>query len=209
MSGQIFRRETEVFISRELSPEARARHLASVAKAGLREILGSRASPLYNKFVDGVPDKSEDLVKAEGVIRYEFSILPSVLGFLIGYLRNRSPVRRGRFRDSFFVAINGKMIMASDINPKHLPMTAEIFIGNIQPYNRRVDVQLDGNKRLSFSVPPNLYRDAINAADRRFGAMLDIFRIYTVEFPGQYILKYGPRAGKRVHSPAIHIKPRI
>src|SRR6478736_1493605 len=207
MSGQIFRRSIEVFISRELSPEARSKHLASVARAGLREILGAKNSDVYTKTVDGVQGLSEDLVKAEGVIRYEFSILPSVLGFLLGYLRNRAPVRSGRYRDSFFVGINGKMVMAKDINPKHLPLDAEVFIGNTQPYNRRVDVQRDGTKALSFSVPPDLYRDAAHAADRRFGALLDIFRIYTMEFPGQYILKRGPRAGKRVHSPGIHIKP--
>lgn len=208
MSATLFRRSVEVFIDRKLSPEARSKHLASVARAGLADILKEKSVQNYIRFVDGVQDVSEDQVKAEGVIVYRFSILPLIVGFLLGYLRQRSPVRSGRFRDSFWVAVNGRLIPARDFRPEKVPMSAEIYIGNSVPYNRRVDVQRDGTKPLRFSVPPNLYADGVVAARKRFGGLINLYRVYTVEFPGQYILKTGPRTGKRVHSPAIHITLR-
>jgi len=208
MSATLFRRSVEVFIDRKLSPEARSKHLASVARAGLKEILEGKSIKNFIRFVDGNAGLSEDQVKPEGVIMYRFSILPLVVGFLLGYLKERSPVRSGRFKESFWVSVNGRLIPAARFNPAHVPMDAEIYLGNFMPYNRRVDVQMDGTRTLTFSVPANLYRDATLAARSRFGGLINLYRVYTVEFPGQYILKTGPRRGKRVHSPAIHIMLR-
>jgi len=103
MSATLFRRSVEVFIDRKLSPEARSKHLASVARAGLKEILEGKSIKNFIRFVDGNAGLSEDQVKPEGVIMYRFSILPLVVGFLLGYLKERSPVRSGRFKESFWV----------------------------------------------------------------------------------------------------------
>lgn len=208
MSATLFRRSVEVFIDRKLSPEARSQHLASVARAGLKEILDGKSVKNYIRFIDGVAWLTEDQVKPEGVILYRFSVLPLVVGFVLGYLKQRSPKKSGRYSESFWVSVNGKLILARQFNPAHVPMDAEIYIGNLMPYNRRVDLQVDGTRVLRFSVPPNLYADAVKAARSRFGGLINLYRVYTIEFPGQYILKTGPRRGKRVHSPVIHITLR-
>jgi hypothetical protein len=119
-------------------------------------------------------------------------------------------------------AAGGKFIRMQDFSPDAVtPDVTEIVIGNTQPYSRKVDVQFVGNERLTFSVPPGLFDDAVSAIKSRYGTLVDVKRVYTMNFPGQYILKQeqyhksGPRkgrsrkrAGKRVESPALVIAPR-
>lgn len=77
-----------------------------------------------------------------------------------------------------------------------------------------------GYEKLTFSVPAGLFDDAVAAIRSRFGSIVDVKRVYTMQFPGQYTLRReqyhasGRRAGrprrrlgKRVESPAIIITP--
>ena len=133
---------------------------------------------------------------------------------------------RGRFAPSAAPASaplqGGKFIPMAQFNPNALSTdVTEVVIGNTQPYSRKVDVQLIGNEPLSFEVPPGLFDDAVKAIKAQFGTIVDVKRVYTMNFPGQYILKqeqYGKkkggrvysrrRRGTRVESPAIIITPR-
>ncbi|PWC69097.1 hypothetical protein TSH7_01235 [Azospirillum sp. TSH7] len=130
---------------------------------------------------------------------------------------------KGRFTASGRDLAGGKFVKMQDFNPDALtPNVTEIVIGNTQPYSRKVDVQLEGNRKLSFSVPAGLFDDAVSAIKSRFGTLVDVKRVYTMTFPGQYRLKQEQyhqsgrrkgrgrgRAGKLVESPAIVITSRL
>ena len=204
-----FRRSVDVFVRRSLSPQAQAKMLADTAKKGVADLIATgRASPDYRRYVDGREGVPEESVKPDGVIVYRFNQLGAITTFALSFLVNRSPIRSGDYRKSFYIGVNGKFIPMAQFNPNAVPPDAEIVIGNTQPYSRKVDVQLVGTRKLSFSVPAGLFDDAAQAVRRRYGALVDAKRVYTMRHPHQYTLKRGRRAGKPVESPAIIIKPR-
>lgn len=211
MSAAAFRRQITAFISQHLSPEARSRRLAEIAETTVAGwIKQGRASPRFRRFVDGVEGAPASAVRSGGRILYEFSNIGEAVEFAVAFLRARCPVGPGApkdkryprpYKDCFVVAVNGRPIPWDQVNPSAIPVDAEIFIYNSQPYSRKIDVQLVGKRRLRFSVPPGLFKDAASAVSRRYGNTLRVERVYSVSFPGQYIR----RTGETVQSPALHI----
>ena len=204
-------------IAADIAPAARAKLLADTARAGLADLIASkRASPKYRTFVDGVKGRSEDQVRADGQIAYQFNYMGEIISFALEFLKDRSPVASGRYQDSFRVSVNGRDIMAGQFNPRMVPDDAGILIYNEQPYGRKVDVQLVGRKKLTYSVPPGLFADARDAVRARYGNLVSAERLYTIEFPGRKITKRtrAPAAeqrsqrGRRVEYPALSIGPR-
>lgn len=210
----VFRLATKVFVDKELSVEARSARLAAAARAGVADLISTgRASPNYRRFVDGREGAQEETVNGrDGVILYEFSYIAETVAFALAFLRGRSP-RSGSakkdprypnaYRDCFVVAVDGRPIPAASLNPRSIPLNAEIMIYNSQPYSRRVDVQFDGKKSLKFNVPPGLFDDAARAVRARFGNTATAKRLYSVTFPGGYVRK----TGQRTDSPALIITP--
>jgi hypothetical protein len=203
-----FRQVSKLFVERELSGPARSAKLAAFARTGLAELIASgKASPSYRRFVDGREGAQESDVRPDGVILYEFSYIAEAVLFAITFLQGRSPVRSGRFRESFIVAVDGRPIPARQFQPRSVPLTAEVIIYNKQPYSRKVDVQTVGGRRLRFSTPAGLFDDCARAMKRRFGNSFTAKRLYSVAAPGQYVLRRGPKKGRRVDSPAVVITP--
>ncbi|UPY35494.1 hypothetical protein [Sediminicoccus sp. KRV36] len=213
MSGTAFQRSVDVFLSRSLSPAAMSAALADVAERGTRDLIASRrAAPRFTRIVDGVKNAPASSVKPTGLIVDEFYYLGDVAAFALAFLQARSPVLSGDFKKGFFLGIAmtkggaGKFVRAANFNPEAVtPDVAEITIGNVEPYNRLVDVQKVGGRRLRFKVPPDLYGDAAKALRGRFGNAVDAYRRYDVNFPG----KYRTGDGKTVQSPALVISARI
>lgn len=198
------RQQVKVFIDQNLSPQARARQLAVKAKEGLAELQNSgRASRTYHKFVDGRANAPEESVKPGGVILYEFAYVGEAVVFALGFLRRRAPIRSGRFRDAFIVAVDGRPIRWSEFNPRAVPADAEVMIYNPLPFARKVDVQIANGRAVRFSAPPNLFEDAGRAVRQQFGGAVKARRLYSITFPGQYVLKRGDKRGSRVQSPAL------
>lgn len=199
---------TKIFVDEELGPAARSARLAQAAREGVANLIREgRASPNYRRFVDGQEGAQEATVKPDGVIVYEFSYIAEVIIFALAFLRARSPVASGRFRESFVVSIDGRPIPAAAFNPRSVPLAAEVIIYNSQPYGRKIDVQIVGGKPLRFSVPAGLYADAVRAIRRQFGNAMTAERLYSINHPGQYILRRGKKRGQRVQSPALVISP--
>lgn len=185
-----FSRSTKVFIDSSLSPKAQSEFLAKVAKQGVADLIATkRAPPRYDRFVDGKKDAPEETVKPSGTISYVFEYLNDVIAFSIGYLRTRSPVRKGKYRDSFYVSVNGKAILATDFEGTDIGTSSEIIIYNSQPYARKVDVQLVGYKKLHFSTPADMFPECVQAVKSRFGNLVNVSRIRNVSFPGKYTLR--------------------
>lgn len=226
-----FQRQLSLFIDRTLSPAAQSRRLAEVARRERDSLIAAgRASPSYRWWVDGREGAPEETVApaGDGRIVYRFSSLGAVTAFALQVLIERSPPRSAapinpqtgktaHYRDGFYVGVNGKFIPAAVFEPAAVPPGAEIVIGNTQPYSRKVDVQLIGTRKLSFSVPPGLFDDAAKAIASRFGDLVTVKRVYTMQFPGQYQLRAEQvtnkgrprrRLGKPVESPALIITSR-
>ena len=225
MSGSAFRQAASVLVARHLSAAARSRILADVAIRGREHLIREgRASRSFTTTVDGREGAAESSVQPEGTIVYRFQLLGEAALFAMGYLRGRSPVKSGRFREGFVYAVGergskrggaqaelyttGRIIRPDSFDPQKVDAdVGEILIFNRQPYSRKVDVQLVGNRRLRFSVPPDMFDDAAAAVQRRFPT-LSARRIYQIRFPGQWVRKRGQGAGRAVESPALVISAR-
>jgi hypothetical protein len=116
-------------------------------------------------------------------------------------------VRSGNFRASFYVGVDGRFVPAASFNPESVPYDAEIVIGNTQPYSRKIDVQFDGERPLSFSVPAGMFDDCARAVTRQFGRTVIAKRVYSLSFPGQWTLRRGGHRGESVQSPAVVLNP--
>ena len=218
-----FRQQIKLFTDNTLSPEARSARLARVARAALTDLQSTgRAGPTYRLFVDGQPATTEATVRGDGTgdILYSFSYIADAILFALDFLRARAPVRSGKYAASWYIGVDGRFVPAASFSPDSVPPTAEIVIGNTQPYNRKVDVQRNGTRPLHFSVPPGEYDDCVAALKQRFGNTMTAKRVYDYNFPGKYRLrnhqvrKSGLRAGAIVRragdagqSPAIVINP--
>jgi hypothetical protein len=216
-----FSRAVDVFVQRSLSPQEQAAELANIARQGVADLIQSgRASRRYKRIVDGHEGASESSVKAGGVIVYRFEYLAEALVFALAFLKERSPRgETGRYRDSFYLGLDGRFVKAADYNPATMGDVQEAVVGNTAPYSRKVQVQRAGNKPLHFDVPPGLFDDAARAVNSRFGNIFTAKAYRTVRFPGQYRIKetqvrtgtHGRVkrwAGQLVDSPAIIITAR-
>lgn len=234
-SAAVFARSLAVFADRTLSPEAQSRRLAEVAKRERdRLIAEGRASRSYRRFVDGREGAAEESVgpAPSGRIVYRFNHLGAVGMFALSFLKHRSPPssgkparpsqgKHGSYREGSFIGVNGRAFPAASFNPDLVPAGAELVIYNVNAYSRKVDVQLVGGQPLHFAVPAGLFDDAVKAIRARYGALVQVKRVYSMSFSGQYLLKneqfrksgrYAGRSlkrlGKPVESPAIIITPR-
>jgi hypothetical protein len=228
MSASVFRTQADVFLSRHMAPEVQSRLLAETAIKGREELIRSgRAPNAYATFVDGEEGVPEARVSPDGVIAYRFVRIGEAAAFAMSYLVTGSPVASGRFRSSFVYAVGqhgwrqrhrkptaanfynvNRIIRPASFDPSKVTDDVdEILIFNTQPYSRKVDVQLAGNRRIRFSVPADALDEAAIAVRRRFPD-LDARRIYTVRFSWQYKLKTGSKAGRPVENPALVISVR-
>ncbi len=102
-------------------------------------------------------------------------------------------------------AAGGRFVPADQFNPALLTAdVTEIVIGNRLPYNRKINIQMIGQQRLEYSVLPGLYADAVAVIRGRYGSIVDVRWVYSMEFPGKYVNKYTVR----LESPALIITPR-
>lgn len=232
-----YSRAVQGFINEHLNPPASALRFAALAREALTEYLGPVHPTRMQQVVDGDPLRDESAVKPGGSIAYEFSYNADILEFALAELRDRSPRRDGSrarggpgpgsersptpFAESFWVSINGKFIAPGDLNLASVPSgDASLIIGNVQPYNRKVTVQMDGRRPISFSVAPGLYAAAAREVNGRFGNVVQARAVYNLRFPGKYAIKQtqfrtGERshnvkrwAGRPVDSPGLIITPR-
>ena len=213
----VLREKFTLYVQQNLSPAARSARLAAFARARLDETIKSgRGSPRYTRIVDGMAGRDESQVRGDGAgrIDYLFQHVGPAAARAIEFLRARAPSgaesnRPGhrKFRDSFYVGINGRLVLWSSFKPEMVPQDAEVVIVNTAPDTRKVDVQLVGTRRLRYAVPEGMFDDAARMLRREFPT-LKAKRVYSMKFTGQYILRRGDRAGSPVQSPALIITTR-
>lgn len=136
-----------------MGPEEINRAVVAFARKELQRVIAEgRASPQYERFVNGIQGAPEESYKAPGAIVYEFTNWPLVIGAALEELQKRSPRRSGRFAASFIV-ISGQRII-TDFS--RIDSGSEVIIVNFQPYTRKAEAGLlkqprryvfDGTKR--------------------------------------------------------------
>ncbi|HEY0184125.1 MAG TPA: hypothetical protein VGC09_15055 [Rhodopila sp.] len=207
-----FREQVNAYIAANLSPAARSKILADVARSGVAALVASgRAPPVYQTFVDGRQGADASTVRGDGggVILYRFSYQAQAAVFALAFLKARGPSRSGRFRNAFYFGVDGRFVPEAQFNPASVPPGAEITIGNTEPYARKIDVQLEGNRRLHVSVPAGMFDDCVVALRSAFRGVIAVKRVYSLRFPGQYIRRTGVGRGTPTQSPALIISAVI
>jgi hypothetical protein len=182
------RRELEILIDRNLSPKARAAILARYARKALAEglaintrVLGT--APPFETFVDGVEGGSEDQVKAEGRIVYQFELGFRILAAILTELQRISPVRGGRYVNSHELFADGVMVD----NPSDPPAAKEYVFMNMTIYSRKIEgTEHSGGRRppQSRQAPSGVYNVVAQQMQRQFGNIANIRFSYRAAFSG-------------------------
>lgn len=186
---QTFERDLRVATA-GLEPEAIKALLAKTARAALAEAQAARQFPSsYVRSVNGRVGATEESVQPPGPIVYTANWWSEVLKYGIGFAEDRSPVKSGRFKRSWFVLANGSL--ATDYEA--LPLGAETIITNDQPYARKIEVG-----HMKMSVPPGIVEDLVLALRRKFGDLLNIRRTF-ISLEGAHRLQNSSK-GRRRHA---------
>lgn len=199
-----FRQDIQVFRDANLSPAAQSARLAKVAREAVAELIAAnRATPRYTRSVDGRPGADESSVLPDGRISYAFHYIGDAAEFALTFLRYRaSPIASGRYRDGFRVSVDGRPFDVRTFDKTKIPPGAEVFVYNVEPYSRKIDVGMSGTRTLRYRIPSGLFEAAASAVRRQFGNSVSAKRLYTVRFPGQGRAKH---SGRIIDSPALAI----
>jgi len=133
-----------------------AREKLAEAEATNEQALGH--VPEHKTFVDGHDGASEDQVRPDGVIVYEFALVGDVLDFISEQLALHSPVKSGRYKKSHILFADGLQVNEGETPPRATLYT----FANAQPYSRKLE-KLDG-----------VYEGVAALAAGRFGAEAQI-----------------------------------
>ena len=183
-TGRDFEASVTAFLDEALSMEAFERQLRSRAAFEAQEIAAKYNAEAMVDFDNGQEIEIVFLYMREAVrIAWET-------------LKAKSPVNSGDYRDAFFLEV-------TDPNPD----AQEVIIGNRMPYNRRVEYQMIGNRKLSFSTPPFLYEDAKSSVEAAYGQTIECEVLRDWDFEGKYQPIARPKREQfNFTSPALRIK---
>ncbi len=220
MSGAQFAREIRLAFSADMLWSDIVKEVAPLARADRDQaIRAGEFSAAYDTLVNGREGAREESLQPGGAIVYRARSLGAAVGLALDYLRRNSPdrvTRQGsahatttRYRDSFMVGISrgdqaGRAIPAESFDPDLVSADAtEAFVYNLQPFSRQVDVQLEGSRRIRFSIEPGIFNRAA-AYVRRAYPDLQAQRIYDLDFPGKYRPRYAKASA--FQSPGLIIR---
>lgn len=156
------RRDIELFFEEAMGPQARSRMLAdegrkqlAAAKEVNRRAIGN--VPNYETYVDGLKGGTEDAVKPEGTIVYEFNLIEEVIDWIQEQLLLHSPIRSGRYRRSHVLFADGEEVQFGAVIP---PAQRYVFV-NSQPYARRIE------RGWSSQAPEGVFETVADLAQRK------------------------------------------
>lgn len=188
-----------------LRPEEIAKDLADTAEAELAAVIADgEASESYTRFVNGREGVPEEQVVPPGPIVYLFHYSDELATWALQWARDNSPIESGRYRDAWFVMVNGVRA-----DPKDVPPDAEIVITNDEPYARKIET----SGKDHFSVPPGIVERLRLAVLSQFGAHIASAEIRYIALEGGYVLHGRGRrsrsrhAGEEMTYPALVLKP--
>jgi hypothetical protein len=187
---QTFARDIKVATA-GLEPEAISALLATAAREALAEAQAAGEFPRsYITSVNGQIGAPVESVKPPGPIVFTGNWWTEILTYGVSFAAERSPVKSGRYKSSWFAMADGSAV--SDYEA--IPLTAECIITNDQPYSRRIEVG-----RQKVNVPPGIVEDLVSALRRRYGDMISARRQF-INLEGAYrLVRKSRRRGRGEH----------
>lgn len=167
----------QLVVDEELSPKARAQHVADYARTRIGEVQAAnqrvmgKVSPV-KVFVDerlNAPLESVD--PDRGRIVAEFDLALDVLRWIATRLRESSPVISGEYRNGHRLFADGTEIAAG----ADVPEVEEYAFTNLAPYARRLEVgKTKSGRAFVIQVEPRIYERVAREARGRFGNIAEI-----------------------------------
>ncbi|GBR07492.1 hypothetical protein [Gluconobacter frateurii] len=193
-------RNIRLFRDQALSPAAQSAYLARVAiNARDTAVRRGDAPPHWTTNVDGRQGAPESSVRPDGFILYKFNVMGLAAKAALQLCKERSPVRSGRYRDSWVVVVEGKP-WTDDV--ADVPEGKEVMIVNPQPYARKIDTGA-----MKMSVPPGIVEAVRQSIQRKFPTVNAARAFVTVPSGlldnAPYILRRNGRAKDRTAGKAI------
>lgn len=201
----------------------RALHVQT-AKQELNRVLNEDHPSNFIRYVDGIANVPEENVKFGGRIRYNYSYLRDIIELAMDVILINSPVdhensdgRNVHYQDNHVVLVNGQEIdwrgsqgmsglgWRSPQALDNIPADAEVWITNLLPYARKIEMNFRG-----YYVSSGVYEKAYMAL-RKYANVASI-KFTWAEYPGMSV---GPmsRSGKRgdlaksMRYPTLIIRP--
>lgn len=193
-------RNIRLFRDQALSPAAQSAYLARVAiNARDTAVRRGDAPPHWTTNVDGRQGAPESSVRPDGFILYRFNVMGLAAKAALQLCKERSPVRSGRYRDSWVVVVEGKP-WSGDV--ADVPDGKPVMIVNPQPYARKIDTGA-----MKMSVPPGIVEAVRQSIQRKFPTVNAARAFVTVPSGlldnAPYILRRNGRAKDRTAGKAI------
>ena len=166
--------------------------LAEFSQECLQDAIASgEGSQNYRTYVNGRPDAPESSVVMPGPIIYEFSVLPDIVAWSLDFLRDRSPVLTGEFRDSWKVLVDEQEV--SPDNLENLNNDITVAVVNPLPYARKIETGC----MLRMHVPRGEIEACRQMVLSRWGNMVDVHRRF-IMLDESYVMKtwFGGRRKK-------------
>ena len=193
-------RNIRLFRDQALSPAAQSAYLARVAiNARDTAVRRGDAPPHWTTNVDGRQGAPESSVRPGGFILYRLNVMGLAAKAALQLCKERSPVRSGRYRDSWVVVVEGKP-WTGDVSD--VPDGKQVMIVNPQPYARKIDTGA-----MKMSVPPGIVEAVRQSIQRKFPTVNAARAFVTVPSGlldnAPYILRRNGRAKDRTAGKAI------
>lgn len=174
---------------RTLAATYAAQAIAEIDAAN-RSILGRVPPPIIT--VDG--RRGADLSRVDltrGIIVADWAVIDDVLIWIGETLRERSPMRSGRYRDSHTLFADGVEIELG----AQVPQAGEYVFLNPQPYARKIEIgRTRSGRAFVIQVQNRIYERTAADARARFGNVVTIMETYRAPLGGA-LLKYVPIRG--------------
>ncbi|WP_316172414.1 hypothetical protein [Bradyrhizobium sp. SZCCHNRI2049] len=188
--------DVQAIIDDELSPQARSRVLAQAAREELARaedinarVLGGK--PEHTTTVDGVAGASEERVRPDGTIVYEFNLQRGLFAWIAAELEAFAPVLSGLFAHSFLFFVDGVLTELADEVPEgeeYVFMSSVPYAGKIEGENRAPE---------SAQAPNGVFEAVATLAQRQFPG---------AEIAFSYRQPFAAAASGQPDTPAITIR---
>jgi hypothetical protein len=191
-----------------IEEQVRALHVAAARAALARAVAPRGVPPAIVRAVDGKVGAALESVRVPGKILFRLGVLQEVAIFALAAARELSPVKSGRYRESWGILVDGK---PRDVAEGPVGPDAAVHVVNTQPYARKIQVR---GARFS-GVAPKIADRLANRIRAEFGTAAFRVSVAFVELPGGYAVrgrgkgaKRGGTAGKPLRYPAVLIRQK-
>jgi hypothetical protein len=196
-----------LFVSEMLSPAAQSAAIAAFARDEIakadnanRTILGRL--PRRTVTVNGSAGAPLEAIRPGGSIVAEWELISDVMIWIGNTLRERSPVRSGRYRDAHTLFADSREVPIG----KEVPEASEYVFLNPLPYARKIEIgKTRAGRNFVIQVPNRIYERTAKDASDRFGNIARIKFSYRAP-EGSHILKYVPIRSRATREASHHEK---